>query len=246
MAVSSGKSLIGVVEMTYKAFHILFWKRLRKMIAKPSTFIKYKLLAILLSAMLALCSCSFPFIQTTETAPPEILLPTASSQESAGQGVDMSDISYIEPYLSCLGASAAEISSSFSTSPFDEWEYGGWDGGSPYFIDKEDGIVYYFTWLEELEDDPLAYLTSDTKCIQINFPCSRIYDFPPNMDKAELEKIWGQSFSEYENIEDETWGLYALFDGHYEIRIDCTEKLFLDENSYICILDRNLVSSEGE
>lgn len=232
--------------MAYKVSSISFWKMFRKVIIKLKTFIRSQLLVVLFLSILALCSCSFPSIQKLETAPPETLLPTAFPQETVGQSANTSDISNIEPYLSCLGASAAEISSSFSTSPFDKWEYGGWDGGSPYFMDEADGIVYYFAWLDAPSDDPLVYLTADTKCVQIGFPCSQIYDAPSNISKADLEEMWGQSFSADENIEDETWGLYTLWNGHYEIRISCTEEMFLTENSYISIIDRNLISNESE
>lgn len=168
--------------------------------------------------------------------------PTASPLETIEQSTGGGDISDIDPYLACLGASAVDISSSFSSSPYSEWEYGDWDGGSPYFIDGKDGIVYYFSWLEELVDDPLTYLTADAKCVQINFPCSRIYASPSDMDQADLEKLWGQSFDYSYNMEDEIGCLYTVWNEHYEIRIDCTEESRLTENSYICIIDRNLIN----
>ncbi len=199
-----------------------------------------------LAVLIAGCTASGPVPSSTPSGSPSCSpgpdeSPAFGPPPPAAALPPDSAFSDIDPYLSCLGTSAGDISSSFSASPYSEWEYGGWDGGSPYFTDEQDGTVYYFSWLEEPSDDPLAYLTADAKCVQINFPCSRIFDAPSDVGKADLEALLGLSFDYSYNTEDETGCLYTLWNERCEIRIDCTEGSMLTEDSYICIIDRSLI-----
>lgn len=150
-------------------------------------------------------------------------------------------MSGLESYLSRLGLCAADIRQSSPASPAEEWEYLGWDRGSPCFRDNAWGITYWFPALgTENDGRPSEYLADDRPCCSIAFPYSLLYDAPLGMTQEDLEGIWGQSFEPSSDDSDNPF-LYTELDDGRQVWIDCDEQGALLADGYIMVIGKGVL-----